>query len=125
MPADPGSSEWQASDEELGKRLCDWLGQAGLPVRSKVLRVTTRKLRQAYPIYRQGYDSEFARIDHWLSTIDGLVSFVRQGLFVHDNTHHALYMAYSAAKCLRTDGSFDRDLWSEHRQVFETHVVED
>ena len=125
LPADPGSPEWEASDEELGKMLCRWLEQAGLPVRSKILRVTTRKLRQAYPVYRRGYEADFASIDQWLAGLEGLLSFGRQGLFVHDNTHHALYMAYAAAKCLRTDGSFDRDLWSKYRQIFETHVVED
>ena len=125
LPADPGSPVWEASDQELGNQLCGWLEQAGLPVRSKILRVTTRRLRQAYPIYRRGYEADFARIDEWIGTLEGLLSFGRQGLFVHDNTHHALYMAYMAAKCLRADGSFDRELWSQYRLIFETHVVED
>jgi len=89
------------------------------------LRVTTRRLRQAYPVYRRGYEADFAQIDQWLTAQEGLLSFGRQGLFVHDNTHHALYMARAAAKCLRTDGSLDRDLWGKCRQIFETHVVED
>jgi hypothetical protein len=46
-------------------------------------------------------------------------------LYVHDNTHHAIYMAQAAAHCLRTDGSFDRELWASKRRIFETHVVED
>ena len=125
LPADPGSPVWEASDAELGNQLCGWLEHAGLPVRSKISRVTTRRLRQAYPVYRRGYEADFAKIDQWLAGCEGLLSFGRQGLFVHDNTHHALYMASVAAKCLRVDGSFDRDLWSEYRQIFETHVVED
>jgi hypothetical protein len=45
-------------------------------------------------------------------------------LFAHDNTHHALAMAYAAAECLGPDG-FDASAWAAHRRVFETHVVED
>ena len=57
--------------------------------------------------------------------MDGLLTFGRQGLFAHDNTHHALYMAYSAAECLDEDGSFDNILWQEYRRDFEKHVVVD
>ncbi len=125
LPADPGSREWDMSDQELGGLLRAWLDETALPVRAKTLRVVTRRLRQAYPVYRRGYEEYFTRIDQWLGHVEGLVSFGRQGLFVHDNTHHALYMAYAAAKCLRANGSFDKDLWAEYRQIFETHVVED
>jgi hypothetical protein len=57
--------------------------------------------------------------------VENLLHFGRQGLFVHDNTHHALYMAYAAVKCLKNNGSFDRDQWKVFRQVFDSHVVED
>jgi len=125
LPADPGSPTWKLSDAELGDLLRGWLDQAGLPVRSKVLRVTTRKLRQAYPIYRRGYEQHFSIIDQWLGNLEGLLSFGRQGLFVHDNTHHALYLARAAADCLQPDGGLDRSRWAQYREIFETHVVED
>jgi protoporphyrinogen oxidase len=125
LPVDPSSLEWQMTDEQLGEALCRWLALAGLPVRVPVRRVVTRRLRQAYPVYRQDYEQHFATIDRWLGTIEGLLTFGRQGLFAHDNTHHALYMAYSAVKCLQQDGSFDRQSWARFREIFETHVVED
>jgi protoporphyrinogen oxidase len=90
-----------------------------------VLRAFTRRLPQAYPIYPVGYETHFDAIDHWLQQTKGLLSFGRQGLFVHDNTHHALYMAYAAAECFKQDGVFDWNQWKEFRDVFETHVVED
>jgi len=105
--------------------LCDWLRQTGLPVQAKVRRVTTRRLRQAYPVYIRGYENDLAVADQWLGQIEGLLTFGRQGLFVHDNTHHALYMAKAAAECLRPDGSLDQKLWAHYREIFETHVVED
>jgi protoporphyrinogen oxidase len=125
LPSDPGRPEWELSDEELGRRLCDWVERAGLPRPSPVSRVVTRRLRQAYPVYRRGYEEYFSKMDQWLGGIEGLLSFGRQGLFAHDNTHHTLAMAYSAAACLSPDGRFDRTRWAEHRKEFETHVVED
>lgn len=125
LPADPNSREWTMSDEELGKAMCSWLGAAGLPVKAAVLEVKTRRLRQAYPSYRAGYEESFEILDRWLGGVEGLLTFGRQGLFAHDNTHHALYMAYSAVECLSREGHFDWDKWQGFRKVFETHVVED
>lgn len=125
LAADPDSREWAMNDEELGKALCSWLGQAGLPVKAPVLEVKTRKLRQAYPIYRVGYEESFETLDRWFGGFEGLLTFGRQGLFAHDNTHHALYMAYSAAACLGRDGNFNAEEWRKFRRIFETHVVED
>jgi hypothetical protein len=64
-------------------------------------------------------------MDQWLGGIQGILTFGRQGLFAHDNTHHTLAMAYAAAACLSPDGGFDQPRWAKHRKEFETHVVED
>jgi protoporphyrinogen oxidase len=125
LPTDPGRPEWEMSDQELGRRLCDWMDRAGLPKPGRVSKVVTRRLRQAYPVYRQGYEERFDKIDQWLRGVEGLLTFGRQGLFAHDNTHHTLAMAYAAAACLSPDGKFDHARWAEHRKEFETHVVED
>jgi len=125
LPADPGDEHWSLSDEELGERLCAWLGKVGLPVRAPVRKTLTRRLGQAYPVYDRDYEGHFKIMDQWLTGIEGLLTFGRQGLFAHDNTHHAMAMAQAACDCLRPDGSFDRARWAEYRLDFETHVVED
>jgi hypothetical protein len=56
--------------------------------------------------------------------VPNLLVYGRQGLFAHDNTHHALYMAYAATDCL-VDGVFDQEKWKAYREIFATHVVED
>lgn len=125
LPSDPGQPEWDMSDEQLGKKLCEWMARAGLPKPGRVAKVVTRRLRQAYPIYRRGFEEHFSRMDQWVGGLEGMLTFGRQGLFAHDNTHHTLAMAYAAVGCFSSDGQFDHARWAEHRKEFETHVVED
>lgn len=124
LPSDPGDAYWGQSDAELGELLRGWLGEVGLPVRAKTRAVHTRRLGQAYPVYDRGYEASFETLDQHVASLDGLLTFGRQGLFAHDNTHHALAMAHAAVDCLTPSG-FDNAQWADHRRVFETHVVED
>jgi protoporphyrinogen oxidase len=125
LPCACDSEVWRATDAEIAERMLDWLAAAGLPVRSRVRAVETRRLAHAYPLYRRGYEEHWGRIDRWLDGMEGLITFGRQGLFAHDNLHHALAMGYGLADCLGQDGRFDRTRWCELRRQFEEHVVED
>lgn len=125
LPSDPGEEVWSLSDAELGARMCQWLADTGLPVKARVRDVVTRRLSHAYPVYDRDYAARFATMDTWLAEFEGLLTFGRQGLFAHDNTHHALAMAYAAADCLGPGGAFDAGRWAQHRREFESHVVED
>jgi protoporphyrinogen oxidase len=124
-PCSPSDAVWTETDDQLGGRVLKALEAAGIPVRCRVRRVESRRLAQAYPIYTRDYRTHFDRLDAFVGGIDGLVTFGRQGLFAHDNTHHTLAMAYAANECLADDGGFDRARWSSHRRAFESHVVED
>jgi len=124
LPSSVEDSWWTASDDALGTLVAEDLATSGIPLPAAPTAVMTRRLPQAYPIYTVGYEEPFGVLDRWVSSIPRLVSYGRQGLFAHDNTHHALAMAYAAADCLGPDG-FDHDRWADYRRVFETHVVED
>jgi protoporphyrinogen oxidase len=125
LPCSPSDPIWRLSDAELGQLVADGIAAAGIPLQARVQQVITRRLPHAYPIYHRGYEHHFERLDGWLASVDRILSFGRQGLFAHDNTHHALYMAYCAADCLDSAGTFDHSRWKDYRQIFETHVVED
>jgi protoporphyrinogen oxidase len=125
LPSDPGDAWWSLSDEELGARLKDWLAGVELPIRGPVRRTLTRRLAYAYPVYDRGFETSLELMDRWVGGVQGLLTFGRQGLFAHDNTHHALEMAHAAVDCLREDGGFDSAAWQRYRQQFESHVVED
>jgi len=125
LPCDPHEALWSLSDDELGVKLCEWLAGVGLPVTAKLRRTVTQRLGYAYPVYDRNFESDLAIMDQWVESIGDLLTFGRQGLFAHDNTHHALAMAHGAVDCLGADGSFDLAKWHDYRRVFETHVVED
>ncbi|MGH9672602.1 MAG: FAD-dependent oxidoreductase [Bryobacteraceae bacterium] len=125
LPCSTGDACWSATDEDLGALVVECLGRAGLPLRPRVGGIVTRRLPQAYPVYATGFRADFDRIDDWLAGLEGLLTLGRQGLFVHDNTHHTLAMAYAAAASVRDDGSLDREQWATARSAFESNVVED
>ena len=125
LPCAQDGPEWLMSDQELGALVVRDLERAGLGPIPPVKHVETRRLPHAYPLYTKGYREALDALDQWIAGIDGLITFGRQGLFAHDNTHHTMAMAYELVDCIRTDGSFDRDAWARARRSFERHVVED
>ena len=125
LPCDPGEKWWDMSDEEIGHHFVKWLEGVGLPVTMEVDRCETRRLAHAYPVYDLDYQRHFETVDNWLLGLEGFLSFGRQGLFAHDNTHHAFAMAYAAVDSLTPDGTVDRAKWAAHRHEFESHRVED
>lgn len=125
LPCDPHEAYWSMDDDALGAKLVEWLGAVGLPVTAKVRRTVTRRLGYAYPVYDRTFEENWKVVDDWVSTFEGLLTYGRQGLFAHDNTHHALAMAHGAVDCLGPGDRFDKAKWADYRRVFETHVVED
>jgi len=125
LPCSVDDEIWKSSDTDLAELVRKSLAHCGLPIESEILEVKTRRLPFAYPIYREGYEKYFELQDKWASGLENVLTFGRQGLFAHDNTHHALAMAYGAVSCLGEDGKFDRTLWQEYRTEFAKHVVED
>jgi protoporphyrinogen oxidase len=125
LPCTVNDKVWKSTDEELAELVRDSLERCGLPIESKILEVKTKRLPFAYPIYKAGYEKYFELQDKWASNLENVLTFGRQGLFAHDNTHHALAMAYGAVDCLSETGEFDKVRWTEYRREFEKHVVED
>ncbi len=124
VPCAVGDEVWAASDSALADLVVEALRGAGLP-RPPVIDVAVRRLPRAYPIYRIGFEHDFAALDAWIQRHPRLLTFGRQGLFAHDNTHHALAMAWDAVDALRPGDGFDSGGWAAARRRFAAHVVED
>lgn len=124
IPCQVGAELWTMSDERLGRIVERDLQTADLPLPRPPVKVQVARLPHAYPVYLTGYERHLEPLDAWISAQPRFLTYGRQGLFQHDNTHHALAMAYAAVDCL-DDGEFSDQKWAEYREVFKTHVVED
>jgi protoporphyrinogen oxidase len=124
LPCSPDDRLWNMSDAELGELVTADLARAGIPLPRNPVAVDVKRLRHAYPIYENGYEAPLQLLDAWADSLPNLLTYGRQGLFAHDNTHHALFMAYSAVDSL-DNGVFDGAKWQDYRRIFATHVVED
>jgi protoporphyrinogen oxidase len=124
VPCAVGDAVWTASGDELAGLVDEALRVTGLPPVRRG-EVVVRRLPHVYPVYEPGYEAHLAGLDHWVGSLPRLTTFGRLGLFAHDNTHHALAMAYDAVATLRPDGSRDELAWSAARARFADHVVED
>lgn len=123
IPCTVGDEVWSAGDEALARLVCEGLTALGLP-RVRLHGAHVERLPHVYPVYQAGYERHLAGLDGWASGLPSLTTFGRLGLFAHDNTHHAMAMAYDAVDALTPDG-FDRLGWTAARVRFAQHVVED
>jgi protoporphyrinogen oxidase len=123
LPCAVGDEVWTASDATLAAIVEEALVGTGLPALRRT-HVVVRRLPHVYPVYEIGYATHLGALDSWAGALDGVTTFGRLGLFAHDNTHHALAMAYDAVDALGPSG-FDEGAWAAARQRFAAHVVED
>jgi protoporphyrinogen oxidase len=124
LPCAVGDATWSATDDALADVVDAAVRRTGLPpVRRGVVEV--RRLPHVYPVYDLGYAANLAGLDWWAGSLERVTTFGRLGLFAHDNSHHAMAMAYDAVRALRADGSRDEGEWAAARARFADHVVED
>jgi protoporphyrinogen oxidase len=124
VPCSVGDETWAADADDLGKRVADELERQGLPpVRPVATEV--RCLPRVYPVYRVGFEQDLAGLEQWADEQPRLLTFGRQGLFVPDNTHHALAMGWAAAGAVLASGRWDQAAWDRARDSFRDFVVED
>jgi protoporphyrinogen oxidase len=124
VPCTAGDATWCLDDAALGELVADGLDRVGLPP-ARPHDVHVERLPRVYPLYRTGFERELTELLAWAHGLDRVVVFGRQGLFVPDNTHHALAMGAAAAAAVGPDGSFDRVAWTAAVDGFRSHVVED
>ena len=124
IPCAVGDGVWTADEAALADLVDEALRVTDLPPVSPG-EVVTRRLPFVYPVYEHGYAGHLAGLDSWAGSLPRVTTFGRLGLFAHDNTHHALAMAYDAVQVLGPDGLRDETAWRSARDRFAAHVVED
>jgi len=123
IPCTLGDAVWEASHEDLRAMVTDAVVRTGLPALTSD-EMHVERLPHVYPVYEVGYRRHLRGIDAWAATVPNVTTFGRLGLFVHDNTHHTIAMAYDAVDAI-AGGRFDEAAWAAARARFQAHVVED
>jgi protoporphyrinogen oxidase len=121
ISCDPDDDVFGMSDPELAARVTPALQAAGL-LRGRVLEVFSRRFRSAYPIYDLDAAARLEHVQRWLDRFDNLWLIGRQGLYLHNNTHHSLLMGYRAADAIL---SGDRSGWPAQVREFASFRVAD
>ena len=124
IPCSMGDGIWGMDAEEVLARVLHDLEGTGLPA-PEVISHTMIRRENIYPVYDLEFRKNLSQVDNYLDSLNGLVTLGRQGLFVHDNVHHAIEMGVAAGKCLGADLAWDREEWTGYGKVFESHVVAD
>jgi protoporphyrinogen oxidase len=124
IPCWRGDALWQAPDSLLAERLAAELARVGVAP-GRPLHVESRRLPRVYPVYRPGFSDDLAAFEAWAGSLEGLVTFGRQGLFTPDNTHHALAMGWAVADAWASPTQSAGSSWASSRQRFRSFVVED
>lgn len=124
IPCTVGDDVWSADDATLSRLVVDSLAAVDLPP-LRLGQVRTHRLPHVYPVFERGYADRLTALEAWAGQLPSVTTLGRSGLFAHDNTHHAMVMAYDAADCLGPGGAWDAVRWSAARERFRSHVVED
>ncbi|GAA4353603.1 protoporphyrinogen/coproporphyrinogen oxidase [Angustibacter luteus] len=132
IPCTLGDDLWESPDDVLAETVVATIAALGLPpVRLGGVRV--RRLPKAYPVYALGYHQRLSGLSAWAERLAHVTAFGRLGLFVQDDTHHALRMGWDAADCLQLDGdvaspdhvvSLDHVAWQAARDRFRQHETQ-
>lgn len=124
VPCWKSSPEWEMDPGTLMDGLVPQMVRTGLPEPS-VTACFSRRIEFAYPSYSLGWERHYGALDGWIDTLPGLISLGRQGLFAHDNVHHAMEMGTVAASCVDPGSGWDSESWSAARDRFRSNRVED
>ena len=119
-----GDETWRSEDARLAERAVSDLVKVGLLSASEVLTSFTRRIEFAYPIYDLTYREGLDTLVRYCASVPGLVTIGRQGLFLHNNTHHSLLMGFRAAEYLESGRAAGKS-WEENLAEFDTFQVLD
>ncbi len=116
---------WQRSPDDLAAEVRESLARESLEI-PPTTHVEVRRVHHAYPVYDADYVADAGRLHAWAASLEPrLMTFGRNGLFAHDNAHHALATAYAAVDAVSADGVVDLARWRGAKADFANHVVED
>ncbi|MCD6460252.1 FAD-dependent oxidoreductase [bacterium] len=125
IPCFYNGETWNSPEHILLKTILSDFRKINLPIDHKIIKSFSKKIRYAYPLYDLSFQDNLDQTEIFLDSLDNIISLGRQGLFAHDNIHHAMQTAYKANDCLNDNIEFDKQTWVLSRNQFKNHKVQD
>lgn len=94
------SKIWNATDQQLIQKTMADCVKINLFQQSEVLQTSVFRIPHTYPLYDLEYRERMQTVWNYLASFPGLLSTGRQGLFLHNNMDHSIYMGFEAARAL-------------------------
>lgn len=113
-----GDETWQMGEKELFEKCIGALEEHGLLDRGRVEDYHVKRIKHAYPRFRVGYQEKLKTIMTYLSGIENLMTFGRQGLFTYANVDDVIWMAFQVTKHLR----YRERLQLSHKDLFPEYI---
>ena len=114
---------WNMKKNELMNYILKNLKDLKIFDKNQIIDFFVEKEKYAYPIYYKNYKYHLDRIkDYYYSK--GVLLNGRQGLFLHNNQHHSIEMAYYGSKAL-IDSKQPYKYWKNIEQKFDEYKVTD
>lgn len=123
FPCSPGDGLCGSSPESLWELVSAGLRRAGLPGAWPAI-LHRDDIDCAYPLYEMDFRAKLDKVEEALG-VWPVVSFGRQGFFMHDNFHHAVGAGLEAARCLGPGMVWDSVRWRASREAFRAGAVVD
>ncbi len=123
LACDPDDGRFTATDDAIREEVVPALEAAGLAHRDEITDFWCVRFRAAYPVYTADTAARLSTVRDWADAIGNLWLAGRQGLFLHNNTHHSLLMGYRAAAAIRGGGN--RAAWLRELETFADFTVAD
>ncbi len=95
-----GDKVWNSKDEDLAQTALDDAVKTGLMERGDYIGAKVKRMEHGYPIYDLGYREKLKKVTDYLSTLENLKFFGRNGLFRYNNMDHSVSMGLTAAKSI-------------------------
>jgi len=114
---------WQMSKEKLKIKILKNLKKLNLFDESDIIDFFIEKEKYAYPIYLKDYKKHLENIKNYYYSKNILLNG-RQGLFLHNNQHHSIEMAYYASKALNFKNK-SCEHWRSIEKNFDEYKVTD
>lgn len=106
-----GEEIWQKTDVELFNECITYLEKNNFLRRSSVEEIITKRLENAYPIFRTGYKTYMRNVLNYLADFNNIICLGRQGLFTYANMDHCIDMGLKLDKLFKNENLDAKDFY--------------